>query len=31
MYSFYPHPTKINSVFDRILGRNCQVFRGVGS
>ncbi len=31
MYSFYPHPTKINSVFDRILGGNCQVFRGVGS
>jgi hypothetical protein len=31
MYSFYPHPTKINSVFDRILGGNCQVFRDVGS
>jgi hypothetical protein len=31
MYSFYPHPTKMNSVFDRILGGNCQVFRGVGS
>jgi hypothetical protein len=31
MYSFYPHPTKTNSVFDRILGENCQVFRGVGS
>ncbi len=31
MCSFYPHPTKINSVFDRILGGNCQVFRGVGS
>jgi hypothetical protein len=31
MYSFYPHPTNINSVFDRILGGNCQVFRGVGS
>ncbi len=31
MYSFYPHPTKINSVFDRSLGGNCQVFRGVGS
>ncbi len=31
LYSFYPHPTKFNSVFDRILGGNCQVFRGVGS
>jgi hypothetical protein len=31
MYSFYPDPTKIYSVFDRILGENCQVFRGVGS
>ena len=31
MYSFYPHPTKINLVFDRILGGNCKVFRGVGS
>ncbi len=31
MYSFYPHPTKNYSVFDRIVGGNCQVFRGVGS